>query len=103
MMVELGGAAAVFVAMYFVGRRLNTVAKQYPKPNRRASDKLEAGERIRFLCAIPEIGVEAGEEGRIYMIYPGDDLEYWVVPDRDTSKRTKFFDYELWQIERVET
>lgn len=101
MMVEIGGAAAVLVAMWLVGGRLRTVSKQYPKPNRRATDPLEAGERIRFLCAIPELGIEAGETGKIYMIYPGDDREYWLVSD--SGKRTKVYDYELWQIERLET
>jgi hypothetical protein len=61
-----------------------------------------AGVRVRFLCAIPEQNIEAGEQGRVVMIYPGDDREYWIQPDRNIRKRVKFFEDELWQLEVVE-
>ena len=77
----------------------------YPNARLEANERAAwpaRGDRIRFLCAIPEHGINAGELGRVYAVYPADDLEFYIAPDRDTSLHLKFFDYELWQIERVD-
>ena len=101
MIAEIVGGAVVLAIAWAVGTQRERVYGPNRKPNRRITDPLEAGERVRFLCAIPELGIEAGETGRIYMIYPGDDREYWIVADRDNRIRTKIYDYELWQVERL--
>jgi hypothetical protein len=85
------------LVVFYVLSYPNAMIESHERASRPA-----CGERVRFLCAIPEQSIEAGELGRVAMIYPGDDLEFWIAPDRNTAKRIKFFEYELWQIERVD-
>jgi len=90
------GVVALGIGVFYVLSYPNALIESHEKASRPA-----CGDRVRFLCAIPEQLIEAGEEGSVVMIYPGDDLEFWIAPDRNTAKRIKFFEYELWQIERL--
>lgn len=62
---------------------------------------LVVGQRIRFLCSIPEQKIEAGEVGLLYLILPGDDSEYWFRTEDAPARRAMLFADELWQIERL--
>jgi hypothetical protein len=61
---------------------------------------LKPKDRVRILIPLPEYNLAAGATGRIRFIFPGDDIEYFVI--LDGSERTVVFtDAELWQLERV--
>jgi hypothetical protein len=81
---------------YFAHTRKVERAKRAP----RKPGAPRPGELVRILVAIPERGIECGVTGRVKMVWPGDDREFFVQVE-GVDGYVMFTENELWQLELV--
>lgn len=99
--VTIVGALVVWVLIESHRARARINNPPAPKPRTvftPPSPRIREGDRVRILVHIPERNIEPGTEGRVRFVYPGDDLEFYIVV-QGVDGAVMFLQDELWQLE----